>query len=302
MSPVLYAVLALLHAPARACLPGPATVSDLAPSEEQTDVPVDAVVRVFASGGVMGTYDTPRVEVSVDGVAIEGTLRLDEDALGATSINSLATFTPAEPLPAGARVDVAVYNVGWNEDGAPDATWSYTTGERAVEALGAAPTLSITHFSQTYASGGADSDSCSSPSTVSLQVQVELAAADPDGLSLIRLYQVTDGEIWSGPSRTWGPLGSTSAQGFSTSWDASEESWGERCFVVVQVDGAGRESPPSEVTCASVEASGGDTDVDDVGGAAASCEGCATGPRGLGLPGLALSFALALRRRWRPAR
>lgn len=301
MSTLLLALFALPR-PAEACSPGDVLIVDTAPAAGATEIPEDALVRVYFDDGYLN-YGVTSATVTVDGVPVSGTTETWSRYIDMFSEQGLVTFTPDELLPPGASVSVAVTGSDAGVE-----TFSFQVGEGLVEPVTDAPTLSLARLKHFVVDEG-DMTSCDDEAWWEVSWEVTPAVVDPTGLSIVEIHAVTPS--WNGdlgePLRIIGPAGDAPVSSLSSRYvvSPSDDDPAEQCFVAVLRDGAGNASPPSSMYCGAVDG-GGDTGIGgDTGGngggggghADGGSAGCSSIPVAASFWGMVMALGAAARRR-----
>jgi hypothetical protein len=280
----MIALLVLLPLPeAQACSPGAAELVAATPADGAVDVPTDAVVALQFGEGYLA--DTPTVTVRADGAPVDGTLTLFERTADLVRQTAFARFRPDAALPAGAAVEVEVSGHGW-DDGVETFAFTVGAGPLGGEAP-AAPVVEALAVVEEEPEAGM-MNSCQTERWRELDLTVRPSAADPQGASWIVLRRVALSGEEDVDFDVLGPFSEAAPLTLSTtlSWDIDRDLLDE-CFVAVQVDAAGRESPASEPACPAPAWECGSA--------------CATGTgRPSGLLGVLLALGAAARRRRDP--
>lgn len=291
---MLLAALALALTPdAHACSPGPAAIVAQAPAVGQTDVPVDAVVRLVIGQGYL--WDEVDVQVSVDGEPVDGELDVWAHSKDLVEQTGLVTFDPAADLPAGAEVEVRVDGIGDQPE-----LFVFETGDARIG--GAGPDAPVPGWAEIWEgqTPRRQQSSCDTDTWRDVYLSVDGAPADAHALSFVVAYRVPadlaleDGELppLDEPVAVSRPIEEGGYVDLNTklSWDI-DHPLTEECFVFVATDGAGHVSAPSEVVC-------GQEMVHWVCGTGLGFLGCSTLPLGAALgPALLAMLGVGVRRR-----
>jgi uncharacterized protein (TIGR03382 family) len=283
MLALLAVPLFLVTRPALATSPcGASVIKQTQPADGAVDVPVDAVFRVLLQydAGDCGGSNFDQAEVE---------LRADGDVVAAVTTRDWQQFIQLDPdadLLPNTTYSVSV------KDAEESRSFQFTTGERRIGAQDAAPTLEILEL--VHDSGF----ELSEPNTTFHIGTLRLTpgAADPDGLSLLRIVETVGDEPSSAGNL---PFGSADPQETLVVAHARFED--EICYRVVHVTGNGAEIP-SELVCAQslddddrFDELGGDSLKEQSGSGCSASRGFAGGGSAFSM--LALVVGALLRRR-----
>lgn len=296
-APLASAALAAVSPSAHACSQDSRILWNQ-PISATGELPANTVARMLVGEG-----DSERGDYSLSMERNNGELVAGELTVESHPGNSpyedryLHTFVPYEPLEVGARYLVKMRHISGDEE--LGRTVAFTAVEAVDNTITALPEVEVL---SAYETPGEGDTGCDFDTARVFEVALTPAQGDRDELSVLHLYRVESAadDDWS-----YARAERVSADGSTTSQELRTDQLNQsgRCFVVVQEDITGAQSPPSPVACApeplTPDEGGGDSGAPpgDTVDSGSACRGCSASGGAVGFVAMLLTVLAGAGRR-----